>query len=158
MKEFMECAACRAKPGCPTLCEACLHNRALVNELRDARERRQRDIFAWTKEAFGEAEATSFEQRGLRLLEEAIEAYQAVGGHADVAHRLVDFVFGRPVGDIAQELGGVQVCVLALAASVEASADEEERREVARVLSKPVEHFRKRNAAKNAAGFKAGNK
>jgi len=28
----MECDACRAKPGSPTLCVACLHNRALVGE------------------------------------------------------------------------------------------------------------------------------
>jgi hypothetical protein len=31
--EFMECAACAAKPGSPALCEACLHNRKIVSEL-----------------------------------------------------------------------------------------------------------------------------
>lgn len=30
---FMECDACRAKPGSPTLCPSCLHNRGLIEEL-----------------------------------------------------------------------------------------------------------------------------
>ena len=32
--EFAECASCAAKPGSPTLCPACLHNRTTINELR----------------------------------------------------------------------------------------------------------------------------
>ena len=32
--EFAECASCAAKPGAPTLCQACLHNRATINPLR----------------------------------------------------------------------------------------------------------------------------
>ena len=72
-----------------------------------------------------------------------------------MAHRLVDYVFSRPVGVLHQELGGVGVCILALAAAAGLSADEEERREVERVLAKPLDHFRQRNAAKNAAGFLA---
>ena len=35
--EFAECAICAAKPGSPTLCPACLHNRATINELRAER-------------------------------------------------------------------------------------------------------------------------
>lgn len=119
------------------------------------RDDRQKQISAWTKQAFGIAEATSLPQRGLRLLEESIEAYQACGGDVAMAHKLVDFVFGRPSGEVGQELGGVQVCVLALAAAAGLSAEGEERREVERVLAKPVEHFAERNAAKNAAGFRA---
>ena len=36
--EFAECATCAAKPGSPTLCRACLHNRATVNQLRAERD------------------------------------------------------------------------------------------------------------------------
>lgn len=32
--DFMECAACAAKPGSPPLCASCLHNRARLEELR----------------------------------------------------------------------------------------------------------------------------
>lgn len=35
---FAECATCAAKPGSPTLCRACLHNRTTINELRAERE------------------------------------------------------------------------------------------------------------------------
>lgn len=31
--EFMECDACFLKPGAPTLCRSCLHNRVAVNSL-----------------------------------------------------------------------------------------------------------------------------
>ena len=33
---FRECDACAAKPGSPPLCEPCIHNRNLVDELREA--------------------------------------------------------------------------------------------------------------------------
>jgi hypothetical protein len=34
--QFMECAECRSKPGSPTLCPSCLHNRTLVSKLSAA--------------------------------------------------------------------------------------------------------------------------
>jgi hypothetical protein len=46
------------------------------------------------------------------------------------------------------------VTVLLLAAAAGVSADEEEAREIHRVLSKPLREFSERNANKNAAGFK----
>lgn len=119
-----------------------------------ARDQRQALITSWAQAAFGREEATSLPQRGVRLLEEAIEAYQACGGAEAMAHKLVSYVFSRPRGEIGQELGGVAVTVLALAAAAGLSADEEECREVSRVLSKPIGEFTTRNANKNAAGFK----
>jgi hypothetical protein len=119
------------------------------------RDDRQAVIAAWSARAFGAEQATSLPQRALRLLEEALEAYQAAGGDRVQAHALVDFVLDRPVGQIGQELGGIGVCLLALAAAAGLSAEGEEAREVARVLAKPIEHFTQRNAAKNAAGFLA---
>lgn len=118
------------------------------------RDKRQEMIASWAELAFGNAEATSIPQRGLRLLEEATEAFQACGGDEEIAHKLVTYVFGRDKGEIGQELGGVAVCVLALAAAAKLSADEEECREINRVLSKSLSEFTARNAAKNAAGFK----
>ena len=119
-----------------------------------SRNDRQQQVTTWARAAFGEAEATGLAQRGVRLLEEAIEAFQACGGDEEIAHKLVAFVFARPAGTVAQELGGVSVTVLALAAAAGLSADEEECREVHRVLNKPVSEFTVRNANKNAAGFK----
>jgi NTP pyrophosphatase (non-canonical NTP hydrolase) len=128
--------------------------KALKNERNSLRDQRQQMISAWARAAFGEVEATSLPQRGLRLLEEAIEAFQACGGDEAIAQRLVTFVFARPKGTIGQELGGVAVTTLALAAAAGLSADEEECREVQRVLGKPLREFTQRNASKNAAGFK----
>jgi|SRR5277367_1761673 len=125
----------------------------LVMGITDERDGRQAQICAWATAAFSAEEATSLPQRGIRLLEEAVEAFQACGGIEEAAHRLVGFVFSRPPGEIGQELGGVGVTVLALAAAAGLSADVEERREVERILSKPIEEFTKRNEAKNAAGF-----
>ena len=118
------------------------------------RDQRQEMIASWAEQAFGRDQATSIPQRGLRLLEEAIEAFQACGGDEEMAHKLVAFVFARPPGTIGQELGGVAVTTLALAAAAGLSAEEEECREIHRVLSKPVREFTERNANKNAAGFK----
>lgn len=122
--------------------------------LEHPRDQRQRLVTHWAREAFGEAEATDLAQRGVRLLEEAIEAFQACGGDEVIALKLVSFVFARPAGTVGQELGGVAVTTLALAAAASLSADEEECREIARVLSKPIAEFSARNANKNAAGFK----
>lgn len=126
---------------------------AVTESSTPMRQERQDKIFTWARAAFGEAQATSIPQRGLRLLEEALELFQACVGDAKKAHELVDYVFARPPGHIGQEIGGVSVTVLALAAAAGLSADTEERREVDRCLSRPVEWFTARNAAKNAAGF-----
>ena len=44
MTEFKECASCRAKPGSPTLCESCLHNRTTINVLNDLVENQTYDL------------------------------------------------------------------------------------------------------------------
>jgi transcriptional regulator with XRE-family HTH domain/NTP pyrophosphatase (non-canonical NTP hydrolase) len=120
-----------------------------------SRDDRQARVTKWCAEAFGADHASSIPQRGLRLLEEALEAAQAAGVPQSQAHHVVDYVYGRPVGELQQELGGVGVTLLALAAAAGLSAEETEEREVARVLSKPLEHFRKRNTEKNEAGLEA---
>lgn len=32
--EFWECKTCRVKPGSPTLCDSCLHNRRVIGDLQ----------------------------------------------------------------------------------------------------------------------------
>jgi hypothetical protein len=63
------------------------------------------------------------EQRAFRFIEEAVELVQAVGtSKADVL-RVVDYVYGRPVGVVGQEIGGVSVTLAGLANSVDRSVD-----------------------------------
>lgn len=118
-----------------------------------ARDGRQQQVFDWAKRCFGEDHATSIPQRGIRFGEEACELTQAAGVDRDMMHKLVDFVYDRPVGEIAQEFGGVGVTLLSLARAAGLSADAEEAREVERILSKTPSHFLERNKAKDAAGF-----
>lgn len=117
------------------------------------RDQRQAKLAEWAAAAFGPEHAASIPQRGVRMLEEAIEAAQAAGVDLAMAHKLLDFVYARPVGDLRQELGGLALTTLLLAHSAGTSAEAEERRELERVMSKAPEHFRARNEAKNAAGF-----
>lgn len=116
---------------------------------------RQKGVSGWALDAFGEAEAMSVSHRGLRFFEEAGEGAQAAGVTVEMAHKMVDYVWGRPVGDLGQELGGIGVTVLALAQAAGYDADAEEVREIERVLSKPIDHFTKRNQVKKDAGFMA---
>lgn len=117
------------------------------------RDARQQTVSTWCAAAFGPEHAASIPQRAVRLLEEAIEAYQACGCDPEMAHRLVDHVFAHPAGVLSQELGGVGVTTLALAEAAGLSADTAESLEIERVLAKPLEYFKARNEAKNAAGF-----
>lgn len=117
------------------------------------RNQRQRDVGVFVAKAFGVASVACVPQRGLRFLEEATETAQAAGVPREIALQLVDFVYGRPVGELGQELGGVGVTLLALAYAAGLSADDCEAAEFARVQSKPLSHWAARNQAKNEAGF-----
>jgi NTP pyrophosphatase (non-canonical NTP hydrolase) len=117
---------------------------------------RQELVFDWVTKAFGPDHANSLPQRATRFLEEAIELYQAAGGDRDMAHRLLDFVFARPVGELSKEIGAVGLTLLSVAAAADVSADAEERREIERVTSQDPAVFAERNREKNEAGFDAG--
>ena len=114
---------------------------------------RQKLVHQWCVAAFGANQASSVPQRGLRMLEEAAETAQAVGVDLAQAHKLLDYVWSRQAGNPFQELGGLGLTTLALAAALGVDADDAETTEIARVLSKPLEHFKARNQAKNDAGF-----
>lgn len=43
----------------------------------------------------------------MQVLEEALELVQSNGCTASEAHQLVDYVFGRPIGDRKEEIGAV---------------------------------------------------
>ena len=74
----------------------------------------QARVGVWLMECFGHAIAHDGIERNHRFLEESLELVQSLGCTASEAHQLVDYVFGRPIGEPKQELGGVMVTLAAL--------------------------------------------
>lgn len=75
----------------------------------------QNRVAAWMDECFTPAIKADRLERCDRFIEEALELVQTEPTFsADRAHALVDYVFGRPVGEGEQEVGGVGVTLAAL--------------------------------------------
>lgn len=108
----------------------------------------QNGVDRWMDACFGEPIKSDHLERADRLTEEALELVQTVPGFtADRAHALVDYVFGRPVGERGQEVGGTIVCLAALCNTFGLSIQAEADRELARIWTK-VEQIRAKQAAK----------
>lgn len=122
----------------------------MQNESRNERQTRARQ---WAMDTFGAAAATSPKERIRRFTEEAIELAQADGLSKEEVLELVSYVYSRPAGEPAQEVGGVGLTLLIYCEQAGMSADDLEQREFNRVLSKTREHFRARQDAKAAAGI-----
>ena len=86
----------------------------------------------WIQHCFGSAIGADRMERNHRFLEEALELVQSGGCTASEAHQLVDYVFGRPVGEMNQEVGGVMNTLAALCnahgVDLDAAAETELRR------------------------------
>ena len=96
---------------------------------------------------FGREIANDKLERNHRFLEEALELVQACGCTASEAHQLVDYVFGRPKGEIGQEVGGVMVTLAALCLAQTVSMGYEGDVELARIWAN-VEKIRAKQASK----------
>ncbi|WP_277381582.1 hypothetical protein [Stenotrophomonas maltophilia] len=69
----------------------------------------QAGVADWMGQCFLPSLYSNMTERGDRLLEEVLELLQAHGYDPARVPTLVDYVFSRPVGDPAQEVGGVMV-------------------------------------------------
>lgn len=96
----------------------------------------QSRVEPWLLECFGAEVAGNKLERSHRMLEEALELGQAVGCTREEAHQLVDYVYGRPVGEAAQEAGGVMLTLAALCRAQGIDMHEAGERELARVWAK----------------------
>lgn len=74
----------------------------------------QARVQPWMHACFGAEVSANAIERNHRHLEESLELVQACGCTQSEAHQLVDYVFGRPVGEKSQEVGGVMVTLAAL--------------------------------------------
>lgn len=108
----------------------------------------QARVDQWMDACFGDAIKADQLERADRFIEEALELAQTMPGFGvERAHVLVDYVFGRPVGEAEQEVGGVTVTLAALCNAAGIDTNECAERELARVWTK-VEAIRAKQAAK----------
>lgn len=109
------------------------------------RQQRQVMVERWVQANFG-LEAMDPAERGLRLVEEAMELAQALGTPRSKMANVFAAIYSKEPGDPFQEAGGVGMCLLACCESIMISADDAELEEIARVHRPEVmEKCRKRN-------------
>lgn len=112
----------------------------------------QRRVAAWVAEALGNDSAHDAAERALRTAEEAIELAQACDVPREALHRLVDYVFVRPVGDAMQEIGGTLLTLYSTAEALGVDADAAFEAELARIQRPEVmEKVRRRQSEKREA-------
>lgn len=104
-------------------------------------------VVNWMMATFSMEVCRDTTERNHRFLEEALELVQAFGCTAAEAHMLVEYVYGRPVGEQEQEIGGVMVTLAALcgAAALDMAACGET--ELARIWNN-IERIRAKQATK----------
>jgi hypothetical protein len=74
----------------------------------------QSRVLPWLMECFGAEIAADRVERCDRFIEEALELAQSLDWPKERAHALVEYVYGRPLGEPYQEIGGVMVTLAAL--------------------------------------------
>lgn len=111
------------------------------------REAFQMRVQPWMMACFGAEISADVVERNHRFLEEALELVQSTGCTASEAHQLVDYVFGREIGETHQEIGGVIVTLAALCLALGEDMHAAGETELARIWTK-VEKIRAKQAAK----------
>lgn len=107
----------------------------------------QKRVLEWMMACFSMEICRDRQERNHRFLEEALELVQSLGCTASEAHQLVDYTFGRDIGEPEQELGGVMVTLAALCFPNDLNMDQAAEKELARVWTK-IEKIRAKQAAK----------
>jgi|GEM_PF-2540127 len=107
----------------------------------------QRRVLPWMMTCFGAEISADKAERNHRFFEEATELVQALGMTSSEAHQLVDYTFGRDIGDPAQEVGGVMVTLAALCLAGGMDMHAAGETELARIWTK-VDVIRAKQAAK----------
>ncbi len=115
--------------------------------------RMQEAVWSWCEMTFdGIADWQTDKERAYRFFEEAGELFQAIGMTRDDALKVVDYVYGRPIGDKTQEIGGVMITLLALASQQNLSVSDALATEYERITRpEVVVKIRNKQRAKNQA-------
>ncbi|WP_419687221.1 hypothetical protein ACN22W_08225 [Burkholderia theae] len=109
----------------------------------------QSRVRPWMLECFGAEIAADRAERNHRFFEEAGELVQACDMTREEAHALVDYTWLRPVGEPAQEVGGVMVTLAALCLSNGLDMHAAGETELARItVPETIAKIRAKQAAK----------
>lgn len=107
----------------------------------------QASVGEWLAQCLGAARGTDRAERTHRALEEALELAQACGCPEKDALALVRYVYARPTGPVAGEVGGVMVTVAALCQAFDVSLGSAAQEELERDWRRSAE-IRVKAAAK----------
>lgn len=100
---------------------------------------------------------TDLAERRDRFGEESLELQQALGQTREAAHQLVDYVFGRPVGEAGQEFGGAMTTLAGLASHAGHDMAVCGERELARCwIPAVIEKIRRKRATRHGRGALPG--
>lgn len=113
---------------------------------RKARSLQSR-VWDWCKACFGSEKSRNKDLRQTRFLEEALELVQAGGLTEADAQEVVRYVFNRPKGEVAQEVGGTVLTLCSLCESFGVDMMDCAETELTRVEGK-IEAIRRKEARK----------
>ncbi|NIJ84424.1 hypothetical protein FHY35_001379 [Xanthomonas arboricola] len=114
----------------------------------------QAGVSKWMGECFLPSLYSNMTERGDRQLEEVLELLQSNGYEPARVATLVDYVYGRPVGEPAQEVGGVMVTLAGYCWVAGLDMHAEGARELERITQPEVmAKIRRKQEAKNALHF-----
>lgn len=95
----------------------------------------QTGVRRWIVHCFGVELSNNRIERNHRFIEEAVELVQACGCTKEHVLKIVDYVYGRPVGDPHQEVGGTMVTLSALCSARGINLDTAAEDELKRVTT-----------------------
>ena len=109
----------------------------------------QMRVVPWMMWCFGPKIAADITERCDRFIEESLELVQSLGYDRSRVLRLVDYTYGRPQGEVNQEVGGVMVTLAALCSAVKVDMHAAAETELGRI-SQPemVKKIRAKQKAK----------
>ena len=109
----------------------------------------QKRVTNWIMDCFSMEICRNTMERNHRFLEEALELVQSLNCTALEAHKLVDYVFNRPVGESVQEVGGVMVTLAALCYAADMDMQSAGETELQRISTPEIiEKIRLKQASK----------
>lgn len=117
----------------------------------------QRICRLWALDCFGKKIVDDKAERAKRMLEEAMELAQASGLTESDAHDLAVYVWGRPTGEVSQEIAGVLVTTLILSGTHDVDAGAALQTEIDRIhRPEMMAKIRKKQVSKEVAGIGSG--